>query len=150
MDFAATFAISAAGMEVEQMRFNVAALNLANAHSARGVDGSMYQPMRLISGPKAGTGFQQVMDRVSGMQSLSQQFAPQVRSMEPMNTPPRMVFDPGHPEADDRGFVGYPAVNTMLEMLSLTTALRAYEANVVAINAAKSMAMKSMEIGGST
>jgi flagellar basal-body rod protein FlgC len=60
------------------------------------------------------------------------------------------MFDPGHPSADESGFVALPAVNTMLEMMSLMTAQRAYEANVVAMNAAKSMVMKSIEIGGNS
>jgi flagellar basal-body rod protein FlgC len=62
----------------------------------------------------------------------------------------RQVLDPGHPEADASGHVAYPAINHNTEMLNLMTAVRAYEANVVALNAAKSMAQRALEIGGNT
>ena len=58
------------------------------------------------------------------------------------------MFDPGHPDADERGFVSYPDVNPVSEMLNLVTVTRAYEANVRAMNIAKSMALKALEIGG--
>jgi flagellar basal-body rod protein FlgC len=60
------------------------------------------------------------------------------------------VHEPGHPDADARGFVSYPAVDTLREMLTLITATRAYEANLSALNAARSMAQRALEIGGNT
>ena len=150
MDLLSAFAIGAAGMQVEQTRFNVAALNLANANSVRAADGTMFQPLRVVSGPKPGLSFQSVLDRIGTLNGGTTALAPQVISTETTNNSPRLMFDPGHPSADERGFVALPAVNTMLEMMTLMTAQRAYEANVVAINAAKSMVMKSMEIGGNT
>lgn len=148
MDLLSAFAIGAAGMQVEQTRFNVSALNLANANSVRAADGTMFQPLRVISGAKPGLNFQNLMDQVGASGKVPNALAPQVISVETTNNSPRLMFDPGHPSADERGFVAQPAINTMLEMMTLMTAQRAYEANVVAINAAKSMAMKSMEIGG--
>ena len=65
------------------------------------------------------------------------------------NRAPRMAFDPGHPHADAKGFVAYPGVDQPTEMLMLNTALRAYEANMVALNTAKTMATRALEIGGS-
>jgi flagellar basal-body rod protein FlgC len=58
------------------------------------------------------------------------------------------VYEPGHPQADDKGFVAYPAVDQVNEMVNVMTAVRAYEANVVAMNAAKAMSVKALEIGG--
>ena len=58
------------------------------------------------------------------------------------------IYEPGHPQADDKGFVAYPAVDQVSEMVNVMTAVRAYEANVVAMNAAKAMSVKALEIGG--
>jgi flagellar basal-body rod protein FlgC len=62
-------------------------------------------------------------------------------------TSPRRVFDPGHPDADARGFVAYPDVSPVSEMVRLVEIGRAYEANVRALSMARSMAMKALEIG---
>ena len=69
--------------------------------------------------------------------------------IQPTNVAPRLEFEPGHPDADTKGFVAYPGVDSTVEMVNLMTAVRAYEANVIALNAAKAMTMKAMEIGGS-
>ena len=61
--------------------------------------------------------------------------------------PPRVVFDPGHPDADAQGYVAYPNVNPITEMVDLMTATRAYEANVAAINATKRVLEAALSIG---
>ena len=71
-----------------------------------------------------------------------------VLSIARLETAPRLVFDPGHPDANDKGYVSYPGVNQVNEMTNLVVALRAYEANVTAFNAAKVMALKALDIGG--
>jgi flagellar basal-body rod protein FlgC len=60
---------------------------------------------------------------------------------------PKMVYDPGHPDADERGYVAMPNIQLVNEMVDMISATRAYEANVTAINSAKSMAAKALEIG---
>ena len=62
-------------------------------------------------------------------------------------TPPRVVFDPGHPDADARGYVAYPNVNPITEMVDLMSATRAYEANVAAVNATKRVLEAALSIG---
>ena len=61
--------------------------------------------------------------------------------------PPRMVYDPQHPDANSDGYVAMPNINVVTEMVDLISATRAYEANITAINAAKTMAMKALDIG---
>ena len=61
---------------------------------------------------------------------------------------PRLVSEPGHPYADANGMVRYPGVNHLEQMMVITEALRAYEANVAAMQAAKSMAARALDIGG--
>jgi len=68
--------------------------------------------------------------------------------VQPVDGAPRLVYEPGHPDADTKGFVAYPDVNPVSEMVELMTVTRAYEANVRAMNMAKTMALKALEIGG--
>jgi len=65
-----------------------------------------------------------------------------------MRVAPRMVYEPGHPHADTKGYVAYPGVDQSTQMVNMASALRAYEANVVAMNAARVMAARTLEIGG--
>lgn len=66
--------------------------------------------------------------------------------IEDTETPMNMVYDPSHPDADENGYVTYPNVSTITEMTNLIDASRAYEANVTAFDAAKTMALKGLEI----
>ena len=58
-----------------------------------------------------------------------------------------MKYDPGHPDADENGYVAMPNINLMEEMVNMISATRGYEANVTALKAAKDMALKALEIG---
>jgi flagellar basal-body rod protein FlgC len=60
------------------------------------------------------------------------------------------VHEPGHPLADEKGFVSYPGVDPAMEMVTLLDATRAYEANVAAMNMARAMSLKALEIGGNS
>lgn len=143
MDYRNAFAVSASGMAVEKLRLDVTAANLANMNSTKAIDGKLYQPLQLVSGPATGAfgnGFEQL--RQLPLQGVT------VRSVLPVEAPPRMVYEPGHPDADAKGYVTLPGVNHMTEMVNLSRALRAYQANVVAFNASKTMAHKALELGG--
>lgn len=143
MDYQSAFAISAAGMSAEKLRVDIAALNLANANSPLSAKGAGYQPLRVQASMRAVPGarsFEALMDH--GMS------ATQTLSVAPYRAPPRRVHEPGHPQANKDGFVLYPGVDSLTEMVTLMVASRAYEADVAAFNAAKSMAVKALEIGG--
>jgi flagellar basal-body rod protein FlgC len=142
MDFSTAFQISAAGMSLEKARVDVTALNLANMHTSRGADGALYQPLRVVARPGNASSFGATYETLGAMAG------PQAVHTEPMQAAPRLVHEPGHPQADERGYVAYPGVNHSAEMVNLVSALRAYEANVVAMNAAKTMALKALDIGG--
>ncbi len=143
MDYRNAFAISASGMSVEKLRLDVTAANLANIHSGKRVDGTLFQPMQVVSTEAHGQ-FSTQFEQQSGVQL----HGAQVVGVTTMPTEPRMVFQPGNPDADDKGFVTEPGVNQVTEMVNMASALRAYEANVVAMNAAKTMALKALELGG--
>lgn len=139
MDYARSFAISGAGMAVERTRVETAALNLANANSVAGAEGTGWQPLRVVV--RGGTGFAGLVS--PGLAAAS---AP-VATVEPAATPPRLAYDPGHPLADARGFVRHAGVDAATEMVTLMSAMRSYEANVAAMNTARSLALKTLEIG---
>jgi flagellar basal-body rod protein FlgC len=145
MDYRAAFQISASGMTVEKTRLDVSTVNLANMHSTKGADGTLFRPMRVVSQAVPMT-FSATFQRLGGLTPGSAQVA----SIEPLASAPHAVYEPGNPEADDKGFVAYPGVDQVSEMVTVMTAVRAYQANVVAMNAAKSMAMKALEIGGAS
>jgi flagellar basal-body rod protein FlgC len=154
MDYSRAFAISAAGMTLERTRVEVAAMNLANANTVQGVDGTSYQPMRVIA--TAATlvrpeDFGQALDRESqglGAPGL-QGFAVPQAVVEPSGLAPRRVYEPGNPYADAKGYVAYAGVDTAAEMVAMMSASRSYEANIAAMNMSKTMALKALQIGES-
>lgn len=148
MDYTQAFAISSAGMAVERMRVDVATLNLANASTIQTPDGVRYQPARVIaraSAPSASFAEQLDLALDGGVTAALPE-----ASIEATGAAQRSVYEPGHPFADDRGFVSYPGVDAATEMVSLMSALRAYEANVAALNMARNLALKTLEIGGAS
>jgi flagellar basal-body rod protein FlgC len=146
MDYLTAFAISGSGMSVEKLRLDVTAVNLANVHSTRSASGAPFQPLTVVSSAREGASFAAALAAGSAALPLGAQ----VSEVRASAVPPRMVYEPSHPDADSKGFVAYPGVNTVNEMVNLISATRAYEANVAALNAAKVMALKALEIGGNT
>jgi len=144
MDYHQAFAISAAGMTVERMRVDVSALNLANANTLAPADGSGYQPMRVwmhtvaVPGSVSRGDFAAAIENGLGL--------PQA-DMVATGAAPRVVHEPGNPFADARGNVSYPAVDTATEMVGMMQAMRSYEANVAAMNMAKTLALRALNIG---
>lgn len=149
MDYQQSFAVSAAGMSLERMRVEVATLNLANANSVLGAGGTGYQPMRVVSYARGALPAQITAaagPRFSGL--IDSALTAPGAWLEPTTAPSRRMYEPGHPYADAQGFVSFPGVDTATEMMTMLAATRAYEANVAAMNMARAMAMKALEIGG--
>lgn len=152
MDYSRLFAISAAGMAAERTRVEVAALNLANANTVAGPDGGAFAPQRVVTrsvalaGPGAGN-FGAHLARVLDQQDAPAVFVPEA-VVQGTGAPPRSLYEPGHPMASASGFVMQPGVDTATEMVTVMSAMRAYEANVAVANAARSLALKTLEIGG--
>lgn len=143
VDYAQVFEISAAGMQVQKTRLEVAAHNLANANTVSQADGTPYQPMRVISRAVSRVTHASFSEAMDG-----QRAGGAVASVVPdLSIATRVVHEPGHPNADAHGMVRYPGVDHLGQMTSVTEALRAYEANVAAMSAAKAMAARALEIG---
>lgn len=145
MDYRVAFEVASAGMSLEKRRVDVAALNLANMHASVPAGQTPYVPQKVVAQPvyasfasSLGTAAGQIQTSASGRQVTL--VASQVAA--------RLVNDPGHPHANAQGLVSYPGVDHAAEMMSVVTALRAYEANVVVASMAKAMAAKALEIGG--
>jgi len=142
----APFAISASALTAERLRMDVIANNIANANTTRTLEGGPYTRMRAVFAPRFDAS-KEFAPLLSTMTKDGVPMGVRVTSIQKDNTPPRRVFDPGHPDADADGYVMMPNVNVVNEMVDLISASRAYEANVTAMNAAKSMALKALDIG---
>lgn len=146
MDYLASFRISASGMQVEKLRADLTAINLANMNSTRAANGALFKPLRVISGAQGvPADFAATFESLAGQAPLA---GTALLGVEEVDVAPRMVYDPSHPDANDKGYVAYPGINHLGEMMNLMTAMRTYEANVVAMNAAKTMALKALDLGG--
>ncbi|MEA2179314.1 MAG: flagellar basal-body rod protein FlgC [Solirubrobacteraceae bacterium] len=132
--------ISASGLIAERTRMDVTSQNLANAQST----GYKRQDVVLR---QAGGGFANVLGQAIGQSTRSgEQRGVEVSEVVTDQAPQRKVYDPGHPDADAQGYVELPNVNAVSEMTDLISASRAYEANVTALNTAKQMFSKTLEI----
>lgn len=132
--------ISRTGLDVEWKRLEVIAENLANVGTIRTASGEPYRAQRLVSGPRGA--FEKMVG--SGETGLA---GVMVYGVEPQTTPPRRVYEPGNPQADLDGFVSYPGLDQAGEMSLMVKTARAYEANIVAMAAARQMYDKALELG---
>ncbi|MCD4501041.1 flagellar basal body rod protein FlgC [Chromobacterium vaccinii] len=139
-----SLAISQSGMDVEQLRAEVAARNIANANVAAAPGAALAKPLRVVVQP-VGAGFGQALSRAESDQPPPGGVRAAVVESD---APARKVLDPSSPLADAQGYVQYAGVNTLEEMFAMTMAVRSYEANVTAFNAARSMMQKALDIGG--
>jgi len=118
---------SARGMSLQQRFLEAIARNLANAQTTRTPDGGAYQrQIAVAAGDAAGAG-------------------PAAEILQD-ESPGRLVYDPGHPDADASGFVEYPNVDPETELVNLMIVRRAYEANASVFQAAKAMLRRALEI----
>ncbi len=142
----APFAISASALTAERLRMDVISNNIANANTTRTMDGGPYIRQRVVFAPRFDAS--PIFSPLESMMTTDGLPAGvRVTGIQKDPSPPRMVFDPGHPDANAEGYVAYPNVNVVNEMVDLISATRAYEANITAFNATKSMALQALGIG---
>ena len=138
--------ISASGLTAERLRMDVTAENLANAQTTRGADGQPYRRKEVVLQEAAGS-FGASLSAAMGPNKGTQGGGVEVAGVvQDTATPLKRVYDPGHPDADAQGYVSMPNVDTVTEMVDLISAQRAYEANVTAMQAAKQMFSKTLEL----
>ncbi len=133
--------VSASGLSAERIRMNTTASNLANARTTRTAQGGPFRRMDPI--------FEAVgLDRLRGMPSLQQGVSlVRVARIQEDSRVGAMVYEPSHPDANPQGYVTYPNVNAVEEMVNMITATRAYEAGVTSITTIKQMARSALESG---
>jgi flagellar basal-body rod protein FlgC len=142
MDASNAFSVSASGLAAHRQRMDVIAANLANANSTQTPEGGPYRRRDVVLRAEPQTGFEDLL-----ASSGSQGMAVRVSDIVSDTRPGRMSYDPGHPHANDDGYVEMPNIDVVTEMVDLMSATRAYEANVAAINATKRVLETALEIG---
>lgn len=129
------FQVSSSAMTAQSMRLNAIASNLANVDSAISSDGKPYRAKQVVfeATPMGnGGGFSNGV-RVSQVVEDA--------------APPRLVYDPKNPAADEKGYVAFPNVNAVEEMTNMISASRSYQTNVEVMNTAKTMMLRTLQIG---
>ena len=138
--------ISASGLTAERMRMDVVAQNLANAQTTRGADGQPYRRQEVVLQERTPTsGFGAALAGAMGGRTGTPGGV-QVAQIAKDQTPLKRVYDPGHPDADANGYVQMPNVDSVSEMVDLISAQRAYEANVTAMQSAKQMFSRTLDL----
>lgn len=130
--------ISSSALTAERIRLNVISSNLANIETTRTPEGGPYRKQEVVFQSTTPTFADRLQGAVQGVE---------VAKIQTSNAPPRMVYDPSHPDANAKGYVAMPNINLVEEMTDLMTATRAYEANITAAQSAKRMALKALDIG---
>ena len=144
MDFLTALKISSSALSAQRLRMDVISSNLANINTTRTAEGGPYRRRDVVfaSQPLTGT-FGEILH--SELEKELQEVEVVDIAVDP--NPPKMVYDPRHPDANARGYVGMPDINVMGEMVNILSATRSYEANVAVVSATKSMVNKALEIG---
>ena len=144
MDFFSAMNVSASALSAERTRMNLISSNLANANATRTPEGGPYKRKDAIfAATPVESRFARALDGAAGKEIRQVE----IQQLVEDQSPPRMQYDPGHPDANPQGYVAMPNVNIIEEMADMISATRTYEANVTAVQAAKSMALKTLEIG---
>lgn len=134
---------AASGLTAERLRMDVISNNIANVNTTRTAEGGPYRRQVVVFSPRAGSSrFGQLL-----ASELDAGAGVRVVGINKDQSPLKMVYEPQHPDANADGYVAMPNVNIVAEMVDMITATRAYEANVTAVSAAKTMAAKALEIG---
>jgi flagellar basal-body rod protein FlgC len=125
--------ISGSALTAERVRLDTISQNIANAQTTRGADGRAYRRREVVFEAASGASTGEMGVRVTQVTEAK--------------TPMERLYNPGHPDADAQGYVEMPNVNPVEEMVDLMAATRAYEANVAAVNATKTLVARAIDLG---
>lgn len=145
MSFLNSIDVSASGLTAQRLRLDVISQNIANVSTTRTEDGGPYRRKTvLFEERQGGQLFSQILSEKTDGKTGG---GVRVSRIAEDDNPFELAYDPGHPDANEEGYVAMPNVNIVTEMVNMISASRSYEANVTAMNAMKSMAAKALEIG---
>jgi flagellar basal-body rod protein FlgC len=139
------FAISGSALTADRLWMDVISDNIANANTTQTRNGGPYIRRMVVFEPR----FDPAPKFAPMIPTETAQGLPvgvRVTEIVKDPSPPRMVYDPGNPEANAQGYVAYPNVNTVNEMVDLISATRAYEANLTVLNSTKEIDLKALNI----
>ena len=146
MSFLSAFNTSVSGMTAQRQRVNTISENIANAETTRTPQGGPYRRREVILASVANDRtFEEEL--LSQDRSVSTSTEVKVVGIVQDERPPILRFEPGHPDANEEGYVEMPNVNIMEEMVNLRSANRSYEANTAAFNATKNMVQSALDLG---
>lgn len=146
MSFFKSISVSATGLTAERLRMDIISKNIANADTTRTNSGTPYRrQMPVFKEQTSGNSFEQFLNEARGINESGN--GVEVLKVVEDQSDFKRVYNPGHPDADEDGYLLMPNVDVVAEMVNLISASRGYEANVTALNASKSMASKALEIG---
>ena len=150
MGFFDGYNVSTSGMTAQRTRINVVSANIANAKTTHTLDGGPYKKQQVV--------FEDVLlnqtkktnnndvETNNSKNSANELRGVGVKSIIESNTEPILRFEPTHPDADEEGYVAYPDINPVIEMVDLIEAMRSYESNVASFNAHKNIDTKTLDI----
>jgi flagellar basal-body rod protein FlgC len=136
---------SASGMQAERVRMDVVSENLANAETTKAANGQPYRRKEVVF-QEAGAQGSSFASILAGASGDAQTHGVKVSGIVEDASPLKRIYDPGHPDADKDGYVTMPNVNTVTEMTDLISSSRSYEANVTAMQTAKTMFSKTLDL----
>lgn len=142
--------ISSSSLTAQRLRMDVAASNIANATTTRARinENGEFEPYRrkMVAMQPHGQTFKHFLQKA---QSTRNRYTEGVKATHIVHDrePFKLVYEPTHPDSNEAGYVLYPNVDPLKEMVDLMSATRSYEANITALNASKDMLLKAMEIG---
>lgn len=139
------FSVVGSALSAQRQRLNIIAGNLANAGSTRTPEGGPYTRRDVVfQSVQHGSPFKQVFSAAFG--GVAEPSGVRISRVIADQRPPRQVYDPKHPDADSKGFVALPNVNTVEEMTNLLATSRSYEANLAVLDTGKSMALRVLDL----
>lgn len=133
MSLFSIFNVAGSGMSAQSQRLNTTASNIANADSVTSSNGQVYKAKQVVFSATP----------VAGPEASGVKVAKVVESA----APPKLVYDPSNPLADEKGYVATPNVNVVEEMVNMISASRSYQNNVDTMNAAKTLLLKTLTLG---
>lgn len=144
MDFMTAFDIASSALSAERTNMNIISMNLANAKTTRTAEGG---PYRRKSVTFAATPVESPFAKAMSSALDRELKGVRVLDIAIDKRPLKRVYEPGHPDADQEGYVFYPDINTVEEMTNMLASMRSYEASATSIENIKAMYTKALEIG---
>ncbi len=144
MDFMTAMDVASSGLKADRAYMNVISMNLANAKTTKTAGGGAYQRKSVVMETADVTS---PFDKAMWDSQNRDIKGVTVRGVVLDKRPMKLVYEPGHPDANKEGYVAYPDINVIEEMTNMMVAQRSYEANVQSVQAIKSMFTKAVSIG---